>query len=429
MIDNISNFIFNHTPLFYLTQSLWRDEVFSYFMAKPPIGEIIFNSAQDFNPPLYYIFLHLWMQVVGKSDMGLRLLSFVFFAAAVYMTYMLATAVFNRRFALFTTALMFFNPMLLYYAFELRMYALYVFFVVASLYSFVTKRWKLYTLTTALGLYTHSFFILLPLCLLLYTVLKHRNRKKIVELTRPFIFFLPWIPVVATQFSNSRQSWLYPVDLQSIRSSLGNLFTGYEGTPDGLWSATAILSAIIGLFLIRALWYRKTDAKIYITAIVLPLVLIMGYSVLRRPLFVNRYMIFVTVLEVIGVCLAIASIRSAMVRKATAAAWLLFCLGLNVFAVQFHRKTDFKTTFAEINSRAKPSDYVYTQTPIGYLESAYYYRTPEQVFIYNPDNIPVPYYIGVTVLFPDVTRAAFPSAPSTTYLVADDASYEVILQQ
>lgn len=428
-MNTVLNFLFNHTPLFYLTQSLWRDEAFSYFMAKPSIVEIITNCARDFNPPLYYILLHLWMQMVGKSDIGLRVLSFVFFAAAVYMTYMLATVLFTRRFALFTAALMFFNPMLLYYAFELRMYALYVFFVVASLYSFVTKRWKLYTLTTALGLYTHSFFILLPLSLLAYTALTHRDRKNSIELTRPFIFFLPWIPVLAVQFSNSQQSWLYPVDLQGILSTLGNLFTGYEGTPDRLWSPTAILSAIIGLFLIRALWYRKTDAKIYITAIVLPLALILGYSLLRRPLFVNRYMIFVTVLEVIGVCLAIASIRSKVVRRATAAVWLLFCLGLNVFSVQFHRKTDFKATFAEINTIAKPSDYVYTKTPIGYLESAYYYRTAEQVFIYNPQNIPIPNYIGVSVLFPDVLRAAFPPAPSTTYLVADDASYEVILQQ
>lgn len=428
-MDTIFNFLFNNTPLFYLTQSFWRDEAFSYFMAKRSVGEIIINSAHDFNPPLYYILLHFWTQIVGKSDVGLRMLSLILFMGTVYIGYLLAAAIFNRRYALFVAAMMFLNPMLLYYAFELRMYALYMLCAVASLYFLATKRWKLYATATVMGLYTHSFYLLLPASLLAYTVIRYRDKKRFIHLSLPFLFYLPWIPVLAMQFSNSYQSWLFPVDGRGIRSLLGNMFIGYEGTPDGLWFATALLSLVIGLFLIQALRYRKSDAGIHLAAIAMPLVLILGYSLLRRPLFVNRYMIFITVLEVIGICYAIASFRRAFLRKVTAAIWLVFCLGMNSYAVQFHRKADFKSAFAEINAMAQPQDIVFAKTPIGYLESAYYYRDPDQVFVYNPAATPIPPYIGITVLFPDVSRTAFPPAPSTVFLVADDASYEIVVQQ
>ena len=62
------NFIFTKTPLFFLTQSFWRDEAFSYFMAKKNISEIIFLTAKDFNPPLYYSILHFWIKIFGGSE-------------------------------------------------------------------------------------------------------------------------------------------------------------------------------------------------------------------------------------------------------------------------------------------------------------------------------------------------------------------------
>ncbi|PIW73452.1 hypothetical protein CO005_01355, partial [Candidatus Roizmanbacteria bacterium CG_4_8_14_3_um_filter_34_9] len=66
------NFLFTKTPLFFLTQPFWRDEAFSYFMAKKNIFEMLLLTAKDFNPPLYYFILHFWMNIFGSSEIALR---------------------------------------------------------------------------------------------------------------------------------------------------------------------------------------------------------------------------------------------------------------------------------------------------------------------------------------------------------------------
>src|SRR3989344_2939011 len=78
------DFLFNRTPLYFMTQSLWRDEAFSYLLAQKSIIDIIRLTAQDFNPPFYYIMLHFWISIFGKSEIALRSLSFVFFALTLY---------------------------------------------------------------------------------------------------------------------------------------------------------------------------------------------------------------------------------------------------------------------------------------------------------------------------------------------------------
>lgn len=430
ILTSLANFIFYHTPIFYLTQSIWRDEAFSYFMAKPNIIQVIINTAHDFNPPLYYLLLHVWINIVGQSDEGLRLLSFVAHLGSVYIAYLFAQKVMSKRFAAFVAAFTLLNPMLLYYAFEMRMYSFYAFFTFAATYFFYSKNWKWYTVAAVLGLYTHSFFPLVIISFVIYLwFIKQFNRKNIFLTLAPIIFYLPWLPVLAVQFINSKNSWLFPVDIQLITSVLGNLFTSYEGTPGNLWGWNIILSVIILIFMLIAFKHRKKDVLLFAVPIFLPLIVILGYSMLRRPLFVNRYMIFVTVFEVMAISLGVWSIKSKTLQSLSILFWLSFVIVLNFIATPFHKKTDFKTTFAEINQMAKPTDFVYAKTPIGFLESAYYFRQKEKVFVYNPMGITIPGFIGVTVVFPNISRSTFPIAPSRTYLVADDASFELIINK
>lgn len=424
------NFIVYHTPIFYLIQSVWRDEAFSYFMAKPGLIKIIFNTAHDFNPPLYYILLHFWIYPAGHGDEFLRLLSFVFHLGGVYIAYLFGEKFFSKKFAVFSALFYFLNPMLLYYAFEMRMYSLYAFLTICSLYFFHSKKWRLYILGTVLGLYTHSFFILIPISFTAYLLITGQtNKKNIIKTLLPLVFFIPWIPVLAIQFLNSKNSWLFPVDIQLILSVLGNLFTGYEGTPGNLWGYTAVLSGVIAISYIWALRKKKTTALLLVLPVIIPLGLILGYSVLRRPLFVNRYVIFVTVFEVMGISLTLFLIKNRRIQNILIIICILTLIFWDTFPVAYRKKTDFKSTFAEINRIAKPSDYAYAKTPIGYLETAYYYKYPKNAYIYNPQNVAIPNYIGVTVVFPDASRSDFPQEPSKTFLIDDGANYEILINK
>ena len=110
---------------------------------------------------------------------------------------------------------------------------------------------------------------------------------------------------------------------------------------------------------------------------------------------------------------------------------VLYIDGTNLFAGQnelFGPKEylSFEFLIKEINKLAQKKDFVFTRTPIAYLESAFYYKNPSNSFVYNPQNIHIPNYIGVNVIFPDVSRSAFPQGPSKIFMVNDDASFEII---
>lgn len=424
------DFIFYHTPVFYLIQSVWRDEAFSYFMAKPNIIQVIINTAHDFNPPVYYLLLHFWMKLTGPSDEGLRILSLIAHLTTVLIVYIFAEKKMSKKFASFVAAFTLLNPMLLYYAFEIRMYSFFALFTAAAFYFFYFKNWKWYTIFVVLGLYTHSFFLLILVSFALYLFITHPlNRKNIWFTLKPFIFFLPWLPVLAIQFINSKNSWLFPVDTQLITSVLGNLFTSFEGTPGNYWGYTAILSGIILFFIMIGLIGKRKESLMVSIPIFFPLLAILGYSVIKRPLFVNRYMIFVTVFEILAISWGIWSVKSKMLRTLSMAFWLIIIVVINILFPPYHQKTDFKSAFIEINKMANSSDFVYAKTPIGFLESAYYFKNKDNTFVYNPNGISIPNYIGVNVVFPDISRSTLPTPPSRTFMIADDATFELVINR
>jgi hypothetical protein len=118
-----------------------------------------------------------------------------------------------------------------------------------------------------------------------------------------------------------------------------------------------------------------------------------------------------------------------MIKKVFLSGWIILMIGINIYMPQYKKKTDFKTTFQEINRIAKPTDYAYSETPIAQLETAYYFKNEDKVFLYNPQNVSIPNYIGVTVVFPNSSQVSYPDAPSRTFLIHDDANYDVVIQK
>jgi len=81
----------------FLVQSFWRDEAFSYLLAKKSILEIITLTVRDFSPPLYYFLLHFWINAFGKSEVALRSLSLIFYWATLYVAFLILTEVFKIK--------------------------------------------------------------------------------------------------------------------------------------------------------------------------------------------------------------------------------------------------------------------------------------------------------------------------------------------
>lgn len=414
------------TPLLYLTQSIWRDEAFSLLVAARPIS--FFFGKLTFEPPVYYMLLHFWIKLFGNGEIAARSLSLLAFSLATVVVINWAEKLFKKHFLSWVLPILFFlNPMLLYYAFEVRTYGWYILFTVLSMYNFFFKRWKWYTITTVLGFYTHTYFIFVPAVQALYGLL---TKKLTPKMKRSFIwtgvFIAPWLVKVALEASHLKSSWYYPVDLHLVTSVLGNLFLGYEGTPWFLWRLTRWLSLILFALFLFSLRPKETRARnllFFLTAMI-PLALVIGISFIK-PLFVNRYLIPVTIAEVFLLAFAIEAIQSKIFQKIAAFLLVSFLILFNAWYPNKHPKLPIRETIAEINMLLDRDDVILAGSPLIFFESIYYSRDPSRVFLYNPLGSPFPWYVGDAIVSPKQITRELPPYPIRAFLVFEDGTFEI----
>ena len=431
------NFLFNHTPLFYFVQSFWRDEAFSVILAQFPLTTIIAKSSME--PPVFYVLLHFWIKLFGTSEIAARSLSLVGFALATVVVIEWADILFKRHWlSKFMPLFFFFNPMLLYYAFEVRAYGWYIFFAVLSMFAYDQKKWKLYCVAVILGLYTHLYLGMIPLVYFIHYIWQQKLwrlwRKPADLLGDPMIrslaiigfCFIPWIIRLAGELQKFKESWYYPVDLNLIQSVLGNMFLGYEGTPWYFWIWTKRLSLVLAILFGIGL-VSKTDRKHTVPLflmIIVPLTLTIGFSFIK-PIFVNRYCIPVTIAETLLLCFTIKALPNEILQKTMAGMFLIGILIFNCWYPQEHKKLNIRKTFEEIQRLQSPQDLIVAADPMVFMETMYYTKDKQSVRLYNPMNIPFPWYIGSAVFSPSYQISSFPMYPRRAFLVQPDGTFSI----
>lgn len=404
--------LLTNTPLLYFTQSLWRDEAFSILVAERPLS--FFLGKLTFEPPVYYILLHFWMKVFGNSEIATRSLSFFAFAIATYVIILWSEKLFKKHFLSWVLPLLFFfNPMLLYYAFEVRTYAWYILFSVLSMYTYTQKQWRWYILYTVLGFYTHTYFIFVPFVQFLHSMLTKKVWKPFVAV---FLFIFPWLVKVILESTRLKSSWYFPVDFNLVKSVLGNMYVGYEGTPWYLWNYTALLSLTL-----LVLFFFARNLFFLLMAFV-PLVIVIAVSFLK-PLFVNRYLLPVTIAEVFLVAFAIQRMKSKVLQISVASMFLLFSLFFNVWYPKEHAKLNIRKTVMEVNTLIDKDDVILAGSPLVLFESIYYSRDRSRVFLYNPSGSAFPWYVGDAIVSRSQITQDMPPYPIRAFVIHEDGSY------
>lgn len=429
------NYFLIHSPLLYFIQSLWRDEAFSILVAERPLAAVL--GKLTFEPPVYYILLHFWMKIFGESEIAVRSLSLLGFTLATVIIVYLSEKLFKKHWlSLFLPLFFFLNPMLLYYAFEVRTYGWYIFFAVLSMYSYLEKRFLLYIVSGVLGFYNHTFFgTILFVEILHWLILNHQKllkpklliKEPLVRSTLAVGFFiLPWLLKIAASAGQLKNSWYFPVNLNLVYSVLGNMFLGYEGTPGYLWGATAIVSGILLIFFILAVLPRKTRSRnlFFFLEAVIPLIIVVGISFIK-PLFVNRYLIGVSVAEVILLALSIEAIHKSFIQKLVALIFMVSVVTFNIWYPWQHRKLDIRSTVKEINILKNNKDLILVNSPLVFFETIYYAKDRNQVFLFNPDHSPFPWYVGDAIVSTSQMTDRLPVYPTKAFLVGEDGTYTV----
>lgn len=294
-------------------QSLWYDEGTSARLSEGPLRHILESAAQDIHPPLYYVLLHGWTALVGRSVFSLRAFSALAGVLLIAATGSLAARLFDRRAGRFAMFLMAIHPFAVYYAQEVRMYTLLGLWV--ALHSIFWLAWRRrphpgralgLLMTGAAGWYTHYVFPAIPaahfLCMLIDAgqgrfrwLIRWLGLQAWIGLT-----VLPWAPVAMTQL----RQWPAPPPTplsEALRAILRALGAGItlppevpsavlalpligislgmmrgvgarhpgspqESNPMGAWIALALVLSPIGLVLGRGA-YREANLKFFMAAL------------------------------------------------------------------------------------------------------------------------------------------------------------------
>ncbi|MDQ4070286.1 MAG: glycosyltransferase family 39 protein [Actinomycetota bacterium] len=204
---------------------LWMDEAISIGLASHPLGDIPGLLRLDGAPPLYYLLLHAWMKLFGRTETATHALSLVFSVAAVPVALWAGWSLFGRRAGWILAALVACNPFLSYFATETRMYALVALLALVATASFVhafvfARRKYLWLLapSLALVLYTHYWGLWLLLgavvalvpCAAASDDRRRLARDAAVTFGAVALAYLPWVPTLAYQQAHTGAPWSGP---------------------------------------------------------------------------------------------------------------------------------------------------------------------------------------------------------------------------
>lgn len=428
MLLNLLDFFTTHSPFFYLTQSLWRDEVFSVLIAEYGIIDIVRLTAADYTPPLYYVVLHYWMILLGNGEIAIRILSSIFFIALLVVICFFARDVLKLRWTdrIAATSLIAVNPMLLYYAFEARAYMLAVLLVSTAMYAFMQKRWWLFRMTSLLALYTHPYTVFVLFAPAVYSVVQ-KDFKLLKQVMRSSVIimagYLPWLFVIMQQILDSGSMWFYPVDRNLAEAVVGNLYIGFEGNPPWFWPwSKRVTLALLALITLGLLDSSSRNKKWFLFAwFLFPVVITVGVSFIK-PIFVARYVLYSTVALVLLVSLGIMSIKHSTIKWSVFSAVFIVTVWFTSWYAPYHAKVNFRRTLAEIETQFQKGDIIQAASALAYFETVYYAPVRDAAYLQRFDRSPLPRFVG-SVLIPRERWLAEPPQGVNVFTVFEDGSY------
>lgn len=400
-----------------LTQSIRLDEAQSIWASTKPLLSILEFISKDVAAPLYAILLHFWIQIFGTDIRIVRALSLVFFIFTLPFLYRVAVESSNRKVALLTVMLFSLSPFIMWYTSEARMYTLFTLITSLNHLYFLKlmrsdgKNGKTgYLITTALGLYTHYFFIFLLITQGAYILLdwgrnviadnsnssvwqkiniyKARPGHIIMLLLTGILLFLPWVLYVIMRGSAANtQPLIPPPTSYNIFQVFVNFLFGFQG--GGLQPILIALWPLV-IIVLFFIFTQKRRTKIFnieyfILASFLPIALVFLGSYIR-PIFLSRYLILTTpTLFFIISWLLINNSRK--ISFFLISAVITVMMGLLVYqniSAQTPVKEDYRGVTAYLEKQTKSNDIIAVTAPFTIYPIEYSYQGSSRI-----DTIPL----------------------------------------
>jgi hypothetical protein len=255
----------------YTRSELWLDEALSVNIAQLPLGDLREALRHDGAPPLYYVLLHVWMEVFGTGDVAVRVPSALCMIGAAVALWFVTRRVAGPTAAWISVVLMASNPYVIRYATEARMYALELLLVTCGILAFqrafekpTLGRLAVFGLVVALLCYTQywAFYLLLVGGVLLLVLAfrgSHRDaaRRMLIAMVIGGLAFLPSLPTFLYQRAHTGTPWGTPV-LPGI--PIGETFRDFAGSDEQ--EGWLLLFPLIALLLLGIFGRARDDRHI-----------------------------------------------------------------------------------------------------------------------------------------------------------------------
>lgn len=267
------------------------------------------------NPPLYEILLHFWINILGISELSVRIPSLIFSCLTVLFIYKIGIKYLNNRVALCASSIFIFSNYQILFAHEARVYALLGLLTVISMYLFMgifydsktntnsednkrfnfkaTKKYIMLAVINTLIIYSHyfGFFVLIIQFLFLmfnYPFLIKHWKKVLLSAGILALLYSPFILVISKRFiESSGGTWVQP---PSGLESIYNMLWMFSNAP----VATVCIIAILVFALFKYVANFKNELKnIYSGFIVFWFVFIFFFMFSVSfwiPMFMDRYL-------------------------------------------------------------------------------------------------------------------------------------------
>ncbi|HZY41966.1 MAG TPA: glycosyltransferase family 39 protein [Anaerolineae bacterium] len=389
-------------------QSLWRDEADAVRFALAPLPDVIRTFSQPgFNGPLYFLLLRGWIGLAGQGEFAIRFPSLIFGVISLALIYSLGTRLFSRPIGLIAATLLAMSGYHVWYSQEAKMYTLITALALAAIYCLRrgledgrARFWIGMVVCTSLAMYAHILAaLIIPVELLLAVAWwphaedLHRRRLKPALLSLALLT-VPYVPLAVWQLPLVFQ----PGETGFNHYTLGQMFNVLNGaytrgilnSLDDTWGAiVAGLAAALALFGVLTRLSKNDRAPSAVGLAIwlaLPVLAIWVVS-LNRPLFTDRYVIWIMPAYYLAIALGLDAVwhaRSAKpliqwaVRAAAALSWVVLisvgALSLTAQATTPY-KSDFRSAAKMVAAAIQPADVLVFQIPYVQYTFDYYYES------------------------------------------------------
>ncbi len=357
--------------------SLWYDELQSVTFADRPFPLSMFSVfTYDCHPPLYYLFLSLWL-TLGKSDFVVLLSSALLSGSTVVVLYYASKQALGRKHALLAASILAINPLSVFWSNFARMYSLLMLLAVLCFYANhlylrseqARKRLSIFVVLSELGVvYSHiaGFYFLFFIWLYFYFIANdHPNtRRRWIRLH----ILVGILGSAALHFPLATRGLghMRIPGLSDILSGLSIFIKGptLQGNP-WVWIGAGLFVLVL---LVLAIDKRKSSKKFCLVFLCAPFLLAILCSYLLKPMWqTQRTFAFFLPLFAIGLSMAFFAQRakpifSHLARGLVIAVIALMAYGTFDYAARYQKPESYTKAAQYIQENGDPGDQIVTST-------------------------------------------------------------------